>query len=143
MMFAWGLAVPVALIYALYHPQTHPWANAAMVAGAMLVAITWYVHMPAASQCTAMYPQTGMACSVLQWGFSMSLGVATAAYVFLVFMIALSSLGLLVDSTKRLNYTIKFLTRAEAHSTLVFHTDLLFLRGAAAMDCGEALPAGT
>ena len=92
MMFAWGLAVPVALIYALYHPQTHPWGNAAMVAGAMFIAVTWYVHMPAASQCTAMYPQTGMACSVLQWGFSISLGVATAAYVFLVFMIALSSL---------------------------------------------------
>ncbi|KLO58849.1 hypothetical protein ACF8PL_11215 [Delftia sp. WSY_4] len=101
MMFAWGLAVPVALIYALYHPQTHPWANAAMVAGAMFIAVTWYVHMPAASQCTAMYPQTGMACSVLQWGFSMSLGVATAAYVFLVFMIALSSLGLLAECVSR------------------------------------------
>src|SRR5260221_14104726 len=44
-----------------------------------------------------------------------------------------------VDSTKRPNCTIKFLTRAEAHSTLVFHIDLLFLQGAAAMDCGTPL----
>lgn len=101
MMFAWGLAVPVALIHALYHPQTHPWSNAAMVAGAMLVAVTWYVHMPAAAQCTALYPQAGTACAVLQWGFSMSLGVATAAYVFIVFMVALSSLGLLAECVSR------------------------------------------
>ena len=67
----------------------------------MLVAVTWYVHMPAASQCMALYPQAGMACSVLQWGFSMSLRVATAAYVFIVFMIALSSLGLLAECVSR------------------------------------------
>lgn len=101
LMFAWGLAVPVALIYALYHPQTHPWSNAAMVAGAMLVAVLWYAHMPAAAQCAALYAQAGMACSVLQWGFSMSLGVATAAYVFIVFMIGLSSLGLLAECVSR------------------------------------------
>ncbi|MDR0225041.1 MAG: hypothetical protein LBI66_01350 [Burkholderiaceae bacterium] len=101
MMFVWGMAVPAALIYALYHPQPHAWAHAGLVAATMLVAITWYVHMPAAAQCTALYPQAGMACSVLQWGFSMSLGVATAAYVFIVFMVALSSLGLLAECVGR------------------------------------------
>lgn len=101
MMFAWGLAVPAALLYALYQPQSRPWAHAALVAGAMLGALVWYTHMPAAAQCTTLYPQADMACQALRWGFSLSLGVATAAYVFIVFMVALSSLGLLAECVSR------------------------------------------
>ena len=98
MMFAWGVAVPVALIYALYHPQTHPWGNAAMVAGAMFIAITWYVHMPASGQCGAMYPHAGWACTILDLGYSLSLGFATAAYVFTVLGMGISALGLFAEN---------------------------------------------
>lgn len=97
LMFAWGIAVPVALVYALYHPQSHAWRNALLVAALMLAAVTWYVHMPAATQCLSWYAQP-RACSALQWGFNMSLGIATAAYVFIVFILALSALGLAAES---------------------------------------------
>ena len=97
MMFAWGLAVPVALIYALYHPQTHPWGNAAMVAGAMFIAVTWYVHMPASNQCSALYASWDWACSVLQWGYSMSLVLSIAAYAFLMLGLMVTALGLFAE----------------------------------------------
>ncbi|WP_027015748.1 hypothetical protein [Comamonas composti] len=97
LMFAWGLAVPLALLYALYHPHPHGWRNGLVVAAAMWLAVTWYVHMPDPGQCLALYSGADTACSLLRWGFSLSLGMATAAYLFLVFMLVLSVLGLLTE----------------------------------------------
>lgn len=97
LMFAWGAAIPLMLLFALHQSPRHRVRNGIFVAVLMFVAITWYVHMPAAYRCDAMYPQAELACSALKWGFSTSLGLATAAYVFAIFVVAFSSVGLLAQ----------------------------------------------
>lgn len=91
LMFVWGAAVPLALMEALHRPRgLH---SALRIGGWMLLALAWYAHMPQAALCEQIYHwQT--ACSALRWGFSLSLGLATAAYVFLVFVLALAALEL-------------------------------------------------
>lgn len=96
MMFVWGAAIPVVLIMLV--SSTHRLRNAAMVLALMLVAVTWYVHMPASSRCMAIYSNATWACDVLQWGYSLSLGIATATYVFTMLAMGFSALGLLAEN---------------------------------------------
>jgi len=98
MMFVWGAAIPVVLIMCMQVSPAHRLRNAAMVLALMLVAVTWYVHMPASSRCMAIYPHTTWACDVLQWGYSLSLGIATATYVFTMLAMGFSALGLLAEN---------------------------------------------
>jgi hypothetical protein len=98
MMFVWGAAVPAALLLCMQISPTHRLRNAAMVLALMLVALTWYVHMPASSRCVAVYPGATWACDLLQWGYSLSLGIATATYVFAMLAMGFSALGLLAES---------------------------------------------
>jgi hypothetical protein len=98
MMFVWGAAVPAVLLLGMQVSPTHRLRNAAMVLALMLVAVTWYVHMPASSRCMALYPNTTWACELLQWGYSLSLGIATATYVFAMLAMGFSALGLLAES---------------------------------------------
>ena len=98
MMFVWGAAIPAVLLLSMQVWPTHRLRNAAMVMALMLVAVTWYVHMPASSRCAAIYPGATWACEVLQWGYSLSLGIATATYVFTMLAMGFSALGLLAES---------------------------------------------
>ena len=92
MMFLWGSAIPLALLLCLHEQYRRRAAVALLVL--MFIAITWFVHMPSAGRCDVMYRNSELACSALRWGFSTSLGLATAAYVFTIFVIGFSSLGL-------------------------------------------------
>ena len=96
MMFLWGSAIPLALLLCLHEQYRRRAAVALLVL--MFIAITWYVHMPASGQCNALYPHASWACGALDWGFSLSLGFATAVYVFTVLAIGISAMGLLADS---------------------------------------------
>ena len=96
MMFALGACIPATLLAGLHRPG-HRVIVAATMLVLMWVAVTWYVHMPAMGLCSTLYPQSELACSALQWAGSMSLGLATAAYVFLMLGLAISALDLLVQ----------------------------------------------
>ena len=96
MMLAWGISIPVVLLVGM---RWHGWRRGATVTcmlALMWIAITWFVHMPSTAQCNQLY-NTEIACSALHWAFSMSLGLATAAYVFLMLGLAVSALGMLVE----------------------------------------------
>ena len=96
MMLAWGISIPVVLLVGM---RWHGWRRGATVAcmlALMWIAVTWFVHMPSTAQCNQLY-NAEIACSALQWAFSMSLGLATAAYVFLMLGLAVSALGMLVE----------------------------------------------
>ncbi len=94
LMFAWGATIPMMLLFALHQAPAHRIRNGFFVLVLMFIAITWFVHMPSAGRCDVMYRNSELACSALRWGFSTSLGLATAAYVFTIFVIGFSSLGL-------------------------------------------------
>lgn len=94
MMFVWGAAIPLMLLLALHQSPAHRVRNALFVVALMFIAVTWFVHMTPAGQCDVLFPSSGLACSALKWGFSTSLGLATAAYVFTIFVIGFSSIGL-------------------------------------------------
>ena len=79
------------------HWPGHKIMMAAIMLVLMWVAITWYVHVPAMGLCSALYPQSELSCSALHWAGSRSLGLATAAYVFLMLGLAVSALGMLVE----------------------------------------------
>ncbi len=96
MMFAWGAAIPIMLLLCMH--ETHRARHTLGVLALMFIAITWYVHMPASGQCGAMYPHAGWACTILDWGYSLSLGFATAAYVFTVLGMGISALGLFAEN---------------------------------------------
>ena len=98
MMFVWGASIPLALLWCLYQAPTHKLRNSILVVVLMLLTVTWYVHMPVSGQCQNIYPGADWACMALQWGYSLSLGIATAAYVFTMFALALSALGLVADN---------------------------------------------
>lgn len=98
LMFAWGASIPAALLWSLYQAPAHKLRNSVLVALLMLLTITWYVHMPFSGQCQSIYPHAAWACLALKWGYSLSLGIATAAYVFTMFALALSACGLVADS---------------------------------------------
>ena len=96
MMLAWGISIPVVLLVGM---RWHGWRRGATVTcmlALMWIAITWFVHMPSTAQCNQLY-NTEIACSALHWAFSMSLGLATAAYVFLMLGLAVYALGMLVE----------------------------------------------
>lgn len=97
MMFAWGASIPLMLLFTLHQSPHHRVRNIFGVLVLMFIAVTWFVHMTPAFRCDALYPQAELACSALRWGFSTSLGLATAAYVFSIFVIAFSSIGLLAQ----------------------------------------------
>ncbi|WP_353234278.1 hypothetical protein [Diaphorobacter ruginosibacter] len=94
LMFAWGASIPLMLLFALHQAPRHRVRNTVAVLALMLIAITWFVHMPSAAHCDVMYPHAELACSALRWGFSTSLGLATAAYVFAIFVVGFSAVGL-------------------------------------------------
>ncbi|QNP47668.1 hypothetical protein [Diaphorobacter aerolatus] len=98
MMFVWGASIPLMLLFMLHQAPAHRIRNGFVVLVLMFIAVTWYVHMPPAYRCDVLYPQAELACSALKWGFSTSLGLATAAYVFAVFVVAFSSVGFLAQS---------------------------------------------
>ena len=96
MMLACGISIPVVLLVGM---RWHGWRRGATVTcmlALMWIAVTWFVHMPSTAQCNQIY-NAEIACSALQWAFSMSLGLATAAYVFLMLGLAVSALGMLVE----------------------------------------------
>lgn len=92
MMFLWGGAVTVTLIFTILRHWGVP--GALTVALLMFISVTWYVHMPNVNQCSAMYSYDSV-CNLIQWSFKLSLAAATAAYMFAVFLLGLSALGLL------------------------------------------------
>ena len=98
MMFVWGAAIPGVLLWSMHQEKHHKIATIATMLVLMWVAVTWYVHMPASSRCMAIYPHTTWACDVLQWGYSLSLGIATATYVFTMLAMGFSALGLLAEN---------------------------------------------
>lgn len=98
MMFVWGAAVPAVLLLGMHKAPAFRVSCALTIAALMLIAVTWYVHMPASSQCMAMYSKAEWACMLLRWGYSLSLGLATAAYVFIMLAMGFSALGLLAEN---------------------------------------------
>lgn len=97
MMFVWGACIPGALLLGMHRPPHHKFMMAGVMLLLMWVAVTWYVHMPSIGLCNARYPQSEWSCSALQWAGSMSLGIATAAYVFLMLGLAVSAMGCLAE----------------------------------------------
>ena len=96
MMMVWGISIPVVLLAGMHW---HGWRRSITIASMlalMWLAVTWFVHMPSTAQCNQLY-SSELGCSALQWAFSMSLGLATAAYVFLMLGLAVSALGMLVE----------------------------------------------
>ena len=98
MMFVWAASIPLALLWCLYQAPAHKLRNSILVVVLMLLTVTWYVHMPVSGQCQNIYPSADWSCLALQWGYSLSLGIATAAYVFTMFALALSALGLVAEN---------------------------------------------
>ena len=97
MMFVWGAAIPGVLLWSMHQTRHHKLMTVIAMLALMWIAVTWYVHMPASNQCTMLYESWEWACSVLQWGFSMSLLLAIAAYAFLMLGLVISSLGQLSE----------------------------------------------
>ena len=92
LMLAWGTAVSLALMVTL--SLQLGWRGAALVAALSLWAIAWYIHMPAIKECPNFYDFSNV-CTAWQWVFAISLSIATALYMFAVFLLALCALGLL------------------------------------------------
>ena len=92
LMLAWGTAVSAALLATL--SMRKGWQGLLLVAGLSLGAVIWYMHMPGTKQCQALYG-VGAVCNIWQWVFSISLALATALYMFGIFLLGLSALGLL------------------------------------------------
>lgn len=94
LMLAWGAAVPLCLLATLFG-GLH-WRGALCTVGALLLAVVWYMHMPALQQCGALYGMGGMGglCRLLQAIYPLSLGLAVTVYLFGLLVLLLSSLGL-------------------------------------------------
>lgn len=92
LMLVWGTAVSIALIALL--SLRSGWRGVALVVLLTLVALLWYLHMPNVQQCLALYGM-GNVCNTWQWVFTISLALATALYMFVIFLLSLSALGLL------------------------------------------------
>ena len=91
LMLAWGAAVPLCLLATLFG-GLH-WRGALCTVGALLLAVVWYMHMPALQQCGALYGMGGV-CRLLQAIYPLSLGLAVAVYLFGLIVLLLGSLGL-------------------------------------------------
>ncbi len=90
MMFVWGTAVPVSLIVMLRHHRNVLGVLAAI--GFALIAVAWYIHMPALATCVPTYGNTVL-CNAISWGFSLSLSLANAVYLFALFFGILTGIG--------------------------------------------------
>ncbi|GAB2804988.1 hypothetical protein GCM10027276_02010 [Comamonas piscis] len=90
MMFVWGALVPLSLIAMLRYHRNALGVIAALAFAA--VAVIWYVHMPALSTCGALY-QGSIWCSVISWGYSLSLGISNAVYLFALVMALLGGIS--------------------------------------------------
>jgi hypothetical protein len=90
MMFVWGALVPLSLIAMLRYHRNALGVVAALAFAA--VAIIWYVHMPAQSGCAAQYKDS-IWCSVIAWGYSLSLGISNAVYLFALVMALLGGIS--------------------------------------------------
>lgn len=97
MMFVWGGAIPLVLLLSLQQERPHKLRTAIAMLVLMLIAVTWYAHMPLSSQCAAMYPAASFSCSALEWGYSLSLVLSLAAYAFLILGLSITALGLLAE----------------------------------------------
>ena len=91
LMLAWGAAVPLCLLATLFG-GLH-WRGALITVGALLLAVVWYMHMPALQQCSVLYGMGGV-CRLLQAVYPLSLGLAVAVYLFGLVVLLLSGLGL-------------------------------------------------
>lgn len=96
MMLVWGTAVPLCLLATLWGGLR--WRGGLLTAGLALWAVAWYVHMPALSQCAALY-DGGSACTVLQTVYPLSLGLTVAVYLFGLCVLLLGGLGLVSRTT--------------------------------------------
>lgn len=92
LMLVWGTAVSISLVALL--SQRSGWRGVALIVLLSLVAVLWYLHMPNVHQCLALYGM-GNVCNAWQWVFTISLALATALYMFVIFLLSLSALGLL------------------------------------------------
>lgn len=92
LMLVWGTAVSIALVALL--SLRSGWRGVALVVLLTLWAVLWYLHMPHVEQCLALYGM-GNVCNTWQWVFTISLALATALYMFVIFLLSLSALGLL------------------------------------------------
>lgn len=92
LMLVWGTAVSAALLATM--SLRWGWRGVLLVAVLSLWAVVWYTHMPGIEQCRALYG-AGSACLVLQGVFTLSLGLGTALYMFAIFLLGISALGLL------------------------------------------------
>ena len=92
LMLVWGTGVSAALLATL--SLRWGWKGILLIAGLTLWALAWYMHMPGIGQCRAMYG-AGTVCSTWQWVFSISLALGTALYMFSIFLLGVSALGLL------------------------------------------------
>ena len=97
MMFVWGGAIPLVLLKNMDQTPSHKLRTTVVMLVLMWIAVTWYVHMPASNQCSALYGSWDWACSVLQWGYSMSLVLSIAAYAFLMLGLMVTALGLFAE----------------------------------------------
>lgn len=91
MMWTGGTAIPLYLLALLRGGLR--WRTGLPTAALMVWALVWYVHMPAPSECTALYG-AGKACSLLQAAASLSLGLTVAVGLFGLCVLLLSGLGL-------------------------------------------------
>ena len=90
MMFVWGTLVPVSLLVMLRFHRNVLGVLAALAFA--VVAVVWYVHMPQQSQCTALYNDS-LWCAAIAWGYSLSLGIANAVYLFALVMLLLGGVS--------------------------------------------------
>ena len=90
MMFVWGTLVPVSLLVMLRFHRNMLGVLAALAFA--VVAVVWYVHMPQQSQCTALYNDS-LWCAAIAWGYSLSLGIANAVYLFALVMLLLGGIS--------------------------------------------------
>ena len=90
MMFVWGTLVPVSLLVMLRFHRNVIGALAALAFA--VVAVVWYVHMPQQSQCAALYSDS-LWCAAIAWGYSLSLGIANAVYLFALVMLLLGGVS--------------------------------------------------
>ncbi len=90
MMFVWGSLVPLSLMVMLRFHRNALGVLAAL--GFALVAVLWYANMPAQTQCEALYGDSNW-CTLITWGYSLSLGLANAVYLFALVMLMLGGLS--------------------------------------------------
>lgn len=95
MMFVWGSLVPLSLVVMLRYHRNVLGVLAAI--GFALVAVIWYAHMPAQGQCAAMYGDS-LWCTAISWGYSLSLGIANAVYLFALVMALLGGISVATTS---------------------------------------------